>query len=88
MPKEFGIAYDILFVGYDVDGKDHNDDTLWRVLQICRQVKLKLNKGKCHFRFTSVPFFSEVISRHGVKPNPQKLKALTEMQPPKTKREL
>ena len=34
------------------------------------------------------PIFSEVLSRHDVKPNPQKLKALMEMPPPKTKKEL
>ena len=33
LPNVFGIADDILTVGYDVDGKDH-DDTLWRVLQM------------------------------------------------------
>ena len=32
--------------------------------------------------------FQEVISRHGVQPNPQKLKVLTDMLPPKTKKEL
>ena len=31
LPNVFGIAGDILVVGYDVDGKDH-DDTLQRVL--------------------------------------------------------
>ena len=48
---------------------------------------LKLSKDKCHFRCTSVPIFGEVMSRHGIQPNPQKLKALTEM-PPKMNREL
>ena len=57
------------------------------MLQICRHVNLKLNKEKCHFRCTSVPFFGEVISKHVVQPNPQKLKALTWM-PPKMKKEL
>ena len=55
LPDVFGIADDILVVGYDTDGKDH-DEMLQKVLQICRQVKLKLNKDKCHFRCTSIPF--------------------------------
>ena len=38
----FGIADDILVVGYDSDGKDH-DETLQQVLQICRHMSLKLN---------------------------------------------
>ena len=51
-------------------------------------MNLNLNKDKCNFRSTSVPFFGEVISRHGMQPNPQKLKLLTDMPPPKTKMEL
>ena len=34
------------------------------------------------------PFFGEVISRCGVKPDPQKFKALTEMPSPKAKKEV
>ena len=83
LPNEFGIADDILVVEYDVDGKDP-DDTLQRVLQLWRQVNLKLNKHKCHIRCTSVLFFSEVISKLGAKPDPWKLMALTEMPPPKS----
>ena len=39
------------------------------------QVNVKLNKDKKHFRYTSGPFFSEVIYRNGVKPNPQNLES-------------
>ena len=69
LPNAFGTADDILDVGYDIVGKDY-DEMLQQVLQICRQVSLKLNKDKCCFRCTSAPFFSEVISRHGVYPDP------------------
>ena len=69
LPYVFGIADDILVVGYDTDGKDHNE-MLQQLLQISRQVYLKLNKDKCHFRCTSVPFLGEVISRHGMQPAP------------------
>ena len=68
LPNVFGIADYILVVGYDRDGKDH-DEMLQQVLQICRQVNFKLNKGKCHFRCTSVPFIGEVMSCCGVQPN-------------------
>ena len=87
LPNVFGIVDDIIVVGFDSDGKDH-DKTLWKVLKICRNVNLKLNKDKCHFRCTSVPFFREVISRLGVQPSPQKLKVLTDMPPSKTEKEL
>ena len=50
--------------------------------------KPETKQGKCHFRYTSIFFFGEVISWHGVQPDPQKLKALTEMPPAKVKRDL
>ena len=53
MPNAFGTAYDILVAGYEADGRDHGK-TVQRVVQKCRQVNLKLNKDKCHFRCTSV----------------------------------
>ena len=61
MPNVFGIVDDILVAGYEADGNDH-DKTVWRVLQGCKQVNLKLNKDKCHFRCTLIPFFREIIS--------------------------
>ena len=75
IPNVFGIMDDILINGYDNDGTDHNE-TVCKVLQKCKEVNLKLNKEKCQFRYISIPFFREVISRRGVQPDPQKLKPL------------
>ena len=72
----------ILALGYDRDGTDH-DDTLQRALQRCRQVNLKLNKDECHFRCTQVLFFGKIISINGVKSDLQKLKAMMEIPSPK-----
>ena len=85
IPNVFGIADDILVIGYDKDGADH-DEAVNNVLRWCRDVNLKLNKEKFHFRCTSIPFFDEVVLREGVQPNPRKVKALTEMPAPKNKR--
>ena len=49
MPNVFSIADDILVAGYEADGKDH-DKTVWRVLQRCRQVNLKLSEDKVSFQ--------------------------------------
>ena len=81
MPNVFGIADDIMVLGYEDDGRDH-DKTVQKVLQRCREVNLKLNKDKCHLRSTSIKFFGEVIMRNGVQPDPQKIKALMEMPSP------
>ena len=87
MPNVFGIADNILVIGYDGDWGDH-DEAVYNVLQQCQEVNINLNKDKCHFRWTSIPFFGKVVSREGVQPDPQKIKALTNMLAPKNKREL
>ena len=87
IPNIFGIADDILVIGYDKDGADH-DKAVYKVLRQCQDVNLKLNKEKYHSRCMSIPFFWEVVSRHGVQPDPQKVRALTEMLALKDKKEL
>ena len=54
------IADDILIAEFGDMGGDH-DDTLNRVLRICMQANLKLNKDKYIFWFTSIPFFGNDI---------------------------
>ena len=87
MVNVFGIADDILVIGYDKDRKDH-DEAVYNVLRWCREVNLKLNKDNCHFRCMSILFFGKVVSREGIQPDPQKIKALTDMLGPNNKREL
>ena len=87
MPNVFGIADDILVIGYNEDGTDH-DTAVHKVLWQCKEVNIKLNKDKCHFRCTSIPFFGKVISREGVQPDPQKIKVLTDMLGPNSEKEL
>ena len=87
MPKVFGIADNILVIGYNKDWTDH-DEAVYSVLRQCQEINLKLNKDKCHFRCTSIPFFGKVVSREGIQPDLQMIKALTNMPVPKNKREL
>ena len=87
MPNVYGIADDILVIGYDEDGADH-DEAVSSVLKQCQDVNLKLNKDKCYFRCMSMTFFGKVVSREGIQPDLQKVRALTKMPPPKNKREL
>ena len=70
MPNVFGIADDILVIGYDKDGAYHGK-AVYSVLRQCQDVNLKLNKDKCHFRCTSISFFGEVVSREGIQADPQ-----------------
>ena len=61
MTKVFNIANDILNAGFDELGKDHNE-ALGKVLQVCMQANLKLNKDKYLFMCTIIPSFGEIIS--------------------------
>ena len=83
----FGIADDVLVIGYDKAGTDC-DKAVYNVLRQCQDVNLKLNKDKCHFRCTLIPFFGEVVSGEGIQPGPLKIRTMTEMLVPKTKKEL
>ena len=85
MPNIFIIAEDILIASFDEKNKDH-DETLDKVLRVCRQINLKLSKEKHLFRCTSIPFFDKVISQQGISPDPRKVQALTEMPPPKSRK--
>ena len=85
MPNIFGIVYDILVIGYGENGADH-DATVHKALHWCEEVNLKLNQEKCHFRYMSILFFGEVISREGVQPDPQKIKVLMDIAVPKKKK--
>ena len=72
-PIIFSIADDILIAGFDKHDRDYNT-TLDKALRIYRQVNMKLNKDKCLFRCTSIPFFDEVIPLQGVSPIPEMYK--------------
>ena len=64
LPNMFGTADDILIIANDADCRDHKR-TLKKVKQIFCQENLKLNKNKCNFMCTTIPFFEKVISRDG-----------------------
>ena len=82
----FGFADAILIVGFDEQGKDQSE-TLGKVLQICRQANLKLNKDKCPFRCgQSLLWQSDFME--GVSPNLREVQILIEMPSPKSKKEL
>ena len=68
----FRIANDILAVGYDSDGADH-DKTIENILSICQKEHVKLNKQKCYFICMSIPFFKKILSRNGINPDLYKL---------------
>ena len=81
---------DILVVGYGDTPEDvekNNDENLRNLLIRARQVNLKLNKTKMKLKKTEVKFMGHLITKDGLKPDPDKVKAIKEMPPPQSKKE-
>ena len=64
------------FCRFDEHGKDHGQ-TSEKILWVCRQANLKLNKDECLFRCTNIAFFDKITSWQGVSPNLRKVHVLT-----------
>ena len=83
------IADDMLVFGVgettDEAVKDHNEN-LRQLMKRCKEVGLKINKDKAKLGLTEVPFIGHVISRDGLKPDPEKVRAVAEMPLPTDKK--
>ncbi|KAK9876430.1 hypothetical protein WA026_012743 [Henosepilachna vigintioctopunctata] len=58
------------------------------VLEAFKKDNLKIQLDKCHFFQTEIEFLVHIITPEGIKPNPKKLKAITNFPIPKTQREI
>ena len=78
LPGVTGIADDIVIYGRDLSDHDAN---LRAVMERARETGLRFNADKCKIRCTEIPFFGNIISASGLKPDPQKIEAITNMDP-------
>ena len=53
-----------------------------------RSYNMKLNPGKCAFRVTAGKFLRFMVSQRGIKANPDKIRAIMEMAPPRNVKEV
>ncbi len=79
------IMDDILVYGSTI--KEH-DERLEQVLKRCRDQNIKLNREKCHYRTSEVNYMGHRLSDKGLKADPKKIQAVTEMTRPKDKKSL
>ena len=61
---------------------DEHDKNLRRILNPASKVKLKLNKQKCKINVREVAYVGHILTSEGLKPDPDKIKAITDMPPP------
>uniref|UniRef100_A0A2N9GTT5 Reverse transcriptase domain-containing protein n=1 Tax=Fagus sylvatica TaxID=28930 RepID=A0A2N9GTT5_FAGSY len=66
---------------------DHLDD-LKETFQKLRKYQMKLNPSKCAFGVYSGKFLGFMVSQRGIEANPDKIKAILEMQPPKNTKDV
>lgn len=73
-----------------VHGKNEreHDNRLEKVMKRIEEAGMTLNRKKCQFRVKQLIFLGHQISGKGISPDPEKMKAITEMRPPTNKTEL
>jgi len=79
------IVDDILVHGRDK--KEHNRN-LKILLERCRERGIKLNPDKLEVCMTQVSYFGHVLSSDGLRPDPSKISAIRDMEPPANRSEL
>ena len=79
------IVDDLLIWGKD---DEEHDARLKQVLNRAHEVNLKFNAKKCRIRQEEIPYVGHVLSKDGLKPDPEKIRAVQEMQPPQNTKEL
>lgn len=67
---------------------DDDDSTIIEVLNRCRENNIKLNKDKIQFRVEQVTYSGHILTKEGIKPDPEKITAITQMTEPKNIAEL
>ena len=79
------IMDDILIYG---SNQEEHDARLTAALDRIQAANLTLNRDKCKFSQESVSFLGQVIDASGIRPDPDKVKAIVNMEEPANKSEL
>jgi hypothetical protein len=83
--KNVEVYIDDMLVKSKQEG-DHLKD-LEETFNTLRKYQMKLNPSKCAFGVSSGKFLGFMVSQRGIEANPDKIKAILEMQPPKNIKE-
>ena len=63
-------------------------DDLRETFDTLRSYNMKLNQSKCAFRVLAGKFLGFMVSQRGIKVNPNKIRAIMEMAPPRNVKEV
>lgn len=81
LPGVVVLRDDVLVMGYGESQEEaiiDHDSNLIRLLRRARETNLTLNKSKIKLRQPEVKFMGLVITNQGLKPDPEKVKAVEE----------
>ena len=76
------IADDVIVWGRS---NEEHDARVSLFLQRCSEIGISLNKEKCRFGLSEIPFMGHVVSNKGLKPDPSNIEAILKMEPPTDK---
>ena len=65
------------------ENEEQHDARLIKILDRARTRNLKLNKDKCHIKQHKISYVGHILTKDGLKPDPRKTEAITEMPTPK-----
>ena len=68
--------------------REGHTPTLRKFLERIRFYKLRLNPKKCTFGVTSRKLLGFMVSQRGIEVDPDKIKAIVEIKPPRTEKEI
>ena len=80
LPGCKNISDDIIVFGKT---QREHDENLRGLLQRLQQHDVRLNKEKCSFSKSEIKFYGYIFSKNGIKADPGKIKAITDMSKPK-----
>ena len=79
------ISDDIIVYG---SSQEEHDRELKKILTRLKEYNVSLNREKCEFSKSEIEFYGHVFSADGIKPDPKKITAILEMDPPQNASEV
>ena len=76
---------DIIVSGRTVEEHDRNLEAVFNIL---KKANVTINESKCHIRKSEVKFLGHIVSKDGLRPDPRRVSAVTDLKPPKNVTEL
>ena len=80
------VVFDDLIIA--VNNDQEHDATLRRVLDRARELNIRFSKNKIQLKVDQVKYLGHILSADGIRPDPDKIKAIVDLKQPVDKKEL